>query len=420
MASYLSLDDCWLYAVSPDRERRYPIRNLGPGDLSASKEEHDIGVLTITLSANDPIIARMAADADGFDPYDDYWQWSFDLYIRDTSEPAWSGPIQDRTVGVSNGVARFTFVCETFWHHFSRRGVFESNTNAVITQSTIAVENAIRAAHRSFLGSGTTTPPHSHPGSRGTMPSGWTVTGEANDGTPGTDTILLTDQAGTQIDQYVLAIAEKELTNGVYMYAFEDSAATWRLLVAYPYQVNDLSTGSGRVLLSARYGTSGDFAATESFRELANLIHMTGTGSGASQTGAWYTNSSSRTAYGDFEMRATKPGNSTATHLADEGDTFATIYGSPRETVQLAALDGNGAVYGSDYAMRDLIAWHDPTAGIIGTALVKGWTLTSRAGGFSLVPTLADIRITAMRQMVDFVGLIGSGFSGSRFRQRDA
>ena len=418
MASYLSLDNVWLYAVSPTRGDRYPIRNIGPGDLSANLEEHDIGVLSVTMSADDPILTRMAANE--FDAYNDYWQWSFDLYIRDTTTPAWSGPIVDRVIDSSNGVARYTFICETFWHNFARRGVLETSTGEADALSETAIENAIRAAYRNFHGAGAITPPHSFPGGRGTMPPNWTVTGEANNGSPGTSTVVLTEQAGTQIDQYVLALAEKETTIGVYMYADETSVATWQLKVAHPYQVNDYSTGTSRVLLSARYGTASGFAAEESHREMANLIHMTGAGADASQTGAWYQNASSRTTYGDYEMRATKPANSNSAHLASEGNPFATIYGEPRETIQLSAIDGLGAEYGSDYAMRDKVAWHDPASGKSGTAIVKGYQLTSRAGGFSLVPTLGDIRISAMRQMADYTGLIGTGFSGNRFRQRGA
>lgn len=412
--TWIDHTNLWVYLVDPTRSTKYRVACWSA--LDVNKEEHDFGALTITVPANAPWITNAAAI--GFDVYDGWEEWSFDVYIR-RSDPVWSGPIVSRsfTSGPSlHGDPTVTLTAVTFLQHFLSRRRNNSATYADV-QTTDYPEDIIRLAYRNACGDVT---PTGYPGAltRDNFGTSWTVDGAADEGSA-SPTLAIHEQEGGLLLDYVREVADK---GDCYLYATETSAATWELTTERPYQ--DTDTTSQFVLTPAR-GSVTAWATELSILDLLNVVAIKGDGSGATQVKGYQTDATSTTARGIYEGEGTLPAASSTTYTDTEATRIIETNAEPHETVTLALRDVSGAQFygttsGQHYEMRDLVRFYLPSVATTVDAVVRGWRLTqSGTGPFDASMTLGNFRMPELRQALSAVPTIGRRLTGNRWQNRD-
>jgi len=413
--NWLDHSNCWLYLTDPTRSTRYRIASWLAFD--ATKDEHDLGSLSITVPGDVPW-ASNAAGA-GFDLYDGWEQWSLDLYLRRTGVPIWSGPIVSSTLtpGPSlRGAPTVTLLATTFLQHFATRRRYNSATYADIA-TTDYPEDIIRKAFRDACGD---VVPTGYPGglTRAEFGTGWTVDGAADVGTV-SPTIALHEQEGGLLLDTVRHIADK---GDCYLYASETRAATWSLTTARPYQDTDTTS---RFVLTPVRGSVTEWQLEKTVLDLLNVVGIKGDGSGAGQIKGYQYDAASVAARGVYEGEGTLPAASSTTYTDTEATRIVELHAEPHEAVEVALRDVTGAQFygttsGQHYELRDLVRIDLPTVGAQVDAVVRGWTVAqSGTGPFEATMKLGNLRLNALMQAVDVVGYVGPRLGGNRWRNND-
>jgi len=415
VADYLSHRNVAFWIKNTTRARAYRIGHWE--HVKCGLVDHQIGQFSLTVPLDVAWLDEVANDADAFNPYNAWYHWSIDAYIRNDTTPAWSGPLMSRRL-IHDGTpdsARIQFTGETWLNNILRRGINLSATNSDASYSTYS-DDIILTAVRNAWGPSPVTPTN-YPETRGSAGPYWTYQGQANQGNG--NSITVNEQSRNNLRGFCFHVAAKD---GLYLYTVENPAGTHEVRVATTYENNDYSR---RVLLTPRKGAVKALDVVESYEEVVNILAVFGSGSGSPQTVAWDSDPSSVSSIGNFEGTATLQ-NGTYSASATEAAALLDEQGAAQEFVTLSLTDTVAAQFNSAsgvrYSQRDKVSWGCEIFGVSGTGVVRSWDLEQSGDRpFDLSVAVGDVTMRRgfARHNEEFVGVPGGLFHNSRFRGAD-